>query len=98
MKLTRIPTFHSENGDIITFLPIEQKSGKVIPGFTHTVIVNREKVGYLSQDHKPDAKVAGFFLRKSQGVAWSATQERQERSTDSVCVCDVSHMGTDDAT
>lgn len=49
--------------DRIEFWPV-----KNIPGFTHRVLVNGKKAGYLHHTVKVNQKSAQFFLAK----AWSA--------------------------
>jgi hypothetical protein len=66
-KFTKVPTFHTDAGDVIAFHPIPNAPGKVVPGFSHTVIVNRERIGYLSAKSKPDTKAAAFFLDQFNG-------------------------------
>jgi hypothetical protein len=63
MGLKFIPTYFDEAGNKVHFVPLNQRKG-AFPGFTHRVLINQRCVGFLSQDHKPSAKTAEFFLEK----------------------------------
>lgn len=51
----------------IEFWPV-----KDVPSYTHRVIVNGEKAGYLHHENKPNLKTAKFFLAKAarNSTAW----------------------------
>lgn len=59
-KMTFVPTFHSDAGDVVVFAPVSD-----VPGFSHRVLVNNTRVGFLSQDFKPSAKTASYFLEEA---------------------------------
>lgn len=61
MAMRLIPTYFDDNGNTVTFVKL---GAGYPPPFTHRVIINRVAVGMLSQDYKPSAKVAEFFLKE----------------------------------
>lgn len=57
MKLTKIIRYMDKDYNTLDFVPV-----KNVPGFTHKVIVNDVRVGWLSSDFKPNEKAAVYFF------------------------------------
>jgi hypothetical protein len=55
-KIEARPTFVAD-GRTVQFVPCTG-----VPGFTHRVIVDRERVGFLANGFRPNAKAAVYYL------------------------------------
>lgn len=68
-RLSFTPRFwdHATKADLL-FVPLDPSRG-ALPGFTHRVVIDGQSVGFLSQDHHPNAKAARYFLDKHKPVA-----------------------------
>lgn len=55
-----IPVY-SDGTNEVRFLRLDPAKGS-FPGFTHRVILNRRSIGFLSENHKPSAKAAAFYV------------------------------------
>jgi len=56
--VTTIPSYLVD-GKLVQFWPVTN-----VPGFTHRVVIDRESVGFLSNDYRPSGKVAIFFTEQ----------------------------------
>lgn len=63
-RLSFTPRFwdHATRAELL-FVPLDPSRG-AFPGLTHRVTIDRQFVGFLSQDHPPNAKAARYFLDK----------------------------------
>lgn len=56
-RLEARPMFVTADGRSVQFVPCAD-----VPGFTHRVIVDRERVGFLAASFRPNAKAAAYYL------------------------------------
>ena len=54
------PTFYDETGEWrVTFYPLKKNE---CPGFSHRVVINSRRAGWLEDQFRPSAKTAAYFL------------------------------------
>lgn len=64
------PTYFDESGEWrVTFYPI-----KDLPGYTHRVVINSRKAGYLGEGSRPSGKTAAYFLENFEPYQQQASR------------------------